>query len=223
MSATSFSFRGWNRAFSPRATFALLIGVFVTGSNALGGNITGRFATITVDGRLDEWMPTDVMYPAAEIGAGQPPASTYSSISVCNDGAKLYVGLQLKDASSIKSTWTHNLFIDSDLNPNTGYRGSKSWMAGGYDRLVQYGAGGAVYAVYEFAGAEPGEWKWKPVGDLTYSYKGEVIEWAIPLPLLGLTGKKMRLEFSVSGGEVTVETWAHLSEASAGVYTLADR
>ena len=48
-----------------------------------------------------------------------------------------------------------------------------------------------------------------------------VIEWAIPISSLGLTTNKMRMEFNVTGGDVTTETWAYQWESGVGTYTIA--
>jgi len=48
---------------------------------------------------------------------------------------------------------------------------------------------------------------------INYSYTDHVIEWAIPISSLGLTANKMRMEFYVTGGDVTAETWAYQWES----------
>lgn len=178
----------------------------------------GRYAAITLDGSMADWTVADVFYSDPEIADGAPLSSTYSSISVANDDTYLYIGLKLKAPSSINSNWLHELYIDSDVNPTTGF--NAGWMSGGYDHLVQYGSGGSVYSIYAFNGASQSAWSWDYKGTIGYSYNGDVIEWAIPRSVLGNTSI-VRLEFHVSGGDVTTETWAHQIESDAKAYAFA--
>lgn len=178
----------------------------------------GRYEAVTPDGNLGEWEGGDVFYADAEIIDGLPLNSTYSSISVVNDNDNLYVGMQLKGPSSITSNWVHELYIDSDMNPNTGF--DAGWMTGGYDRLVQYGSGGTVYSIYSFTGGSQSEWSWNFLGTINYGFNENVIEWSIPRSYLG-AATVMRLEFRVGSGGVSVETWAHHTESEAKAYAFA--
>lgn len=181
--------------------------------------IQGRFAAITLDGAMNEWSPGDVFYDTPEIGQGSPLNSTYSSISIANDAAYLYIGLQLQAPSSILSNWTHAVYIDGDLNPATGF--NSGWMSGGYDYLVQYGGGGGVYSIYEFTGGgNQGAWSWNFLGTIQYGFDEKIIEWAIPRNVLN-GSSEARILFQTSGGDVTVETWASASESGAKNYKFA--
>ena len=186
---------------------------------ALAGNLTGRYATITLDGSLSDWLASDVMYGPTEIAAGVPASSTFTNIYVANDATNVYVALQLAGPASITNNWTTSIFIDGDMTSTTGFNGG--WMSSGYDHLVQYGAAGTTYSVYGFAGTSQGAWSWNWIGLINYSYTDYVVEWAIPISSLGLTGNKMRMEFYVTGGDVTTETWAYQWESGVGTYTLA--
>lgn len=185
---------------------------------ALAGNLTGRFATINLDGGLSDWRAGDVMYSASEIGAGAPLNSTFTNVLVANDSNYVYVALQLPAAAAITNTWIYNLFIDTDMVATNGFNGG--WMTGGYDRLVEYGGGGTTYSVYSFAGATQPDWNWNFLSEIGYSYTDLVIEWAVPISTLGLTGNQMRMEFNVTGAGTTAETWAYQWESGVGTYTL---
>lgn len=176
--------------------------------------------TIAIDGTLTDWSGIGAFYADSDISDGLPLSSSCSNIFIANDLANLYVGLQFKAPSSINSNWVYNLFIDTDMNPTTGFNGSGNWMANGYDRLIQYGANGGVYSVYSFSGASQGDWSWNFVGLINYAFDQSTAEWAIPLSSLGLASNQCKLEFQVTEGAVTVETWAHHTEANARVFTL---
>ena len=178
----------------------------------------GRFTSITLDGSLGDWQAGDEFYSDADIIDGEPLNSTYSAVYVANDSQYLYVGLQLKAPSSILSNWMHSLYIDTDLNPATGF--NAGWMSGGYDRLVQYGGGGGTYSIYTFTGSGQAEWSWAFTDTIGYAYNGDVIEWAIPRSALG-GGTEVRLTFLTEGGSVTVATWAYHTEAQSRTYAFA--
>ena len=194
------------------AALALAVGV-------QAGNLEGRYATIALDGSLSDWQSGDVMYSASEIAVGAPPSSTFTNVFVANDSTNVYVALQLSGPASITNNWTTTAFIDADLISTSGFNGG--WMGAGYDHLVQYGGSGTTYSVYSFSGAAQSDWTWNWLELIGYSYTDFVIEWAIPISSLGLTTNKMRIEFYVTGGDVTTETWAYKWESGVGTYTLA--
>ncbi len=185
---------------------------------ATAGNLSGRYATITLDGSLSDWQPGDVMYSASEIGAGAPLASTFTSVSVANDSSYIYVALQHPAPTSILDPWITSVYLDTDMNSGTGF--NSGWMTAGYDRLVQYGASGTTYSAYSFAGASQAAWGWNWLDLIGYSYSGLVTEWAIPISALGLTGNQMRMEFNATGTGTTAETWAYQWESGVGTYTI---
>ena len=180
--------------------------------------------TITVDGDLSDWAPSDRLYEDAEIGDGAPANSTYANLYVANNATFLFVGMETKGTGggSIANSWTRNIYIDTDLNPGTGFNGG--WMSGGYDRLVQYGASGALFSVFEFTGGtNQAAWAWAFQTTFSYASGDSAIELAIPRSALGMApAGSARLEFNVTGGAVTVETWAHASESLAKTYTTTE-
>jgi hypothetical protein len=198
---------------------ALILVALALPDVAPAGNLAGRYATITLDGSSSDWQPSDVMYFASEIAAGAPLASTFTSVSVANDSSFVYVALQHPAPTSILDPWTYNLYLDTDMTSTTGFNGG--WMTGGYDHLVQYGAGGGSYSAFSFNGAAQSDWGWNWLGLISYSYSDLVTEWAIPISALGLTTDQMRMEFNVTGDGVTAETWAYQYESGVGTYTIA--
>ncbi len=218
---SGYAFAGWSGDITGSQTNNNPVTVSLDRTKSITANFAidyGRFTTISMDGNLAEWQPGDVLYDDSEISDGSPDNSTYSEVSMANDQNYLYVGLQLKAAGSIFSDWLHTLYIDSDMNPATGF--NNGWMSGGYDRLVQYGGGGGTYSIYTFTGGSQSEWSWSFTDVISYAYDGAGIEWAIPRSALG-GSTASRVEFQTGGGSVSVETWAHQAEAQAKVYTFA--
>jgi len=217
--SAGYAFAGWSGDVTGLSTNDNPVTVLLNRTRSITANFAidyGRFAGITIDGNLAEWVPGDVLYEDSEISDGSPANSTYSEVSVANDQTYLYAGLQLKGAGSIFSDWLHTLYIDSDLNPATGF--NAGWMTGGYDRMVQYGGGGGSYSVFTFTGGSQGDWSWSFTELIGYAYDGDRIEWAIPRSALG-GSTAARLLFHTGGGSVSVETWAHMTETQAKVYT----
>lgn len=199
-------------------TMAVVLGA-VTITSA---DLVGTFKTISVDGNLADWGAGDLMYGDADIVDGDPLNSTYENLYLANNGLSLFVGLQTKGSGGgdINNTYTRNIYIDSDMDGNTGF--DSNWMTGGYDRLVQYGGGGSTYSVFSFSGANQGDWGWTFINTITYSYTDSAIELSIPLAELGLAGgDSARVEFHVTGTGVTTETWANQTESLVGTYTVA--
>jgi len=207
------------RSRLPAAT-ALLCAVL---SVSVHANLSGTFKTIALDGSLDDWNnPADVLYDAAEIGVGTPANSTYEVAYLANDAAYLYIGLDTAgtNGGSISNTWTHNIYLDTDMNPATGF--NAGWMAHGYDHLIQYGTAGGAYGVFEFSGTTQGTWGWNFMGLISYAYSNDVAELAVSLANLGVVaGDSFVMELNVAGVGVTAETWAHSDEASAETYISA--
>lgn len=186
-------------------------------------NLSGTYKTVAVDGKLTEWSnPGDILYNTSEVAAGIPGNSSYETVYVANDVENLYIGLDMMGAGGghITNSWTCNIYMDTDMNTSTGF--NAGWMSHGYDRLIQYGAGGTSYSVHSFSGSTQSEWAWNYLGPVTpYSFIDDVIELSIPLHWLGLSGDSVVMEFNVTGTGITTETWASKSEAEAETYTLA--
>ena len=192
--------------------------VCACGINASAADLTGRYATITLDGSLSDWQPSDTLYNSSEIAAGAPLNTTFTSVLVANDANYVYVGLQTPAPTAITDSWTYNLYIDADMNSGTGF--NSGWMSHGYDNLVQYGASGTSYSVFSFASGDQSVWNWNWDSLINYAYSDSLIEWAIPLSALG-NPSQMHMEFNVTGAGVTTETWANQFESGVSTYTLA--
>ena len=192
--------------------------VCACGTGASAADLVGRYATITLDGSLSDWQPSDTLYQSSEIAAGAPLNTTFTSVLVANDSDYLYVGLVTPAPTAITDPWTYNLYLDTDMNSGTGF--NSGWMSHGYDNLVQYGASGGSYSVFSFAGGDQSAWSWNWDSLINYAYSGSLIEWAIPLSALG-NPSQMRMEFNVTGSGVTTETWAYQYESGVSTYTVA--
>lgn len=200
----------------PALSGILLVSICVAGS------VWAAEKTILLDGDPSDWDAEDILYDDAEISEGVPQESTYSRVFVANDATNLYVGLETKGAGggSINNPWAHNLYIDTDNNPATGYNGGT--LAGGYDWLIQYGLGGFEETAFEFVGTDPASPDWQFVDYVARGSSDNFIEMGISLAMLGLVSDDTpRLHVHVAGDGITTETRAPASEADAKTVLIA--
>ena len=219
--SSGYTFAGWSGAVPPAQASDNPLNLTLDAARSITATFqrdVGRYVTISLDGMNTDWLGSDVFYTDAEISDGAPLNSSYSAVYVANDTNYLYVALDMKANSSIFSNWTHNLFIDVDGNPATGY--NAGWMSGGYDRLVQFGAGGSTYSIFSFSGGTQSTWSWSFISTIAYSYSDLFFEWAIPRSALaGAT--EVRLQFLTDGSGISVETWAAEFESAAKTYAFS--
>ncbi|MCO5045891.1 MAG: PEP-CTERM sorting domain-containing protein [Verrucomicrobia bacterium] len=198
-----------------------VLAVWVGGALMAQADLVGTYKTIVVDGSFSGWTGADLMYGDSDISDGDPDNSSYQNIYLANDASFLYIALQTKGTGggSVTNSYTRNIYIDSDMDSGTGF--NSGWMTGGYDNLVQYGAGGGSYSVFSHTGGDQSAWSWNFDGLISYSYDDSFIELAVSLAALGLSpGDSARIEFHVTGSGVNTETWANQSESSVGTYQL---
>ncbi len=131
---------------------------------------------IDVDGVLTEWQtlryfdddPDDVTggeNPVDYLRAAMAHDERYFYLTYSNDGQDL---TQLQD-------WLFTIYIDTDLNPATGYA---SGLAIGADYMQQAGA------VFSYAGTGP-DWSWTPVVATDRQASGSDVEVAIARQSIG--------------------------------------
>ncbi|MEM7256400.1 MAG: Ig-like domain-containing protein [Pseudomonadota bacterium] len=131
---------------------------------------------ISVDGNLDEWQalqyfaddPVDVTgaeNPVDYLRAAMAHDTQYFYLTFTNDGQNL----------SVLQHWLFTVYIDTDLNPATGYQ---SGLAIGADYMQQ--AGG----VHSYTGTGS-DWTWLPVSTIPRAASGSSVEVAIPRQMIG--------------------------------------
>lgn len=130
---------------------------------------------IKIDGKCDEWKGIKPLAedPKADVGSGD--TVDYLDFSVVRGGDSLYISYAcagLMDWNT--NAWRYNVFINTDDNLNTGYKGSDGTWQMGADYVVQGGK------LFKFAGAGPTAWEWKEVESLSYSVEGARAEIEAP-------------------------------------------
>lgn len=155
---------------------------------------------ITIDGKFNDWvgvepefrdMPGDTEHRNWK---GWGSAGPYVNNTGRNDFVRLkvaydpnYVCFYTETRNVITSRKQPNwmlLFIDADCNPSTGWHG--------YDYLVNYKVTGPTTTSLMRTSSG---WDWKQVSTVRYQVAGNKMEIRIPRRELGLSGKKVKLDF----------------------------
>lgn len=136
--------------------------------------ITSSAYPITIDGNFDDWAGIPVVGTDAggDISGSDP--IDWTAFYAKAENNNLYISYQT--ASNIdfaSNSWRYNIFIDSDNNLLTGYRGNDSGFKIGADYLFQ-GAG-----LYKYMG-DGTDWGWVNVAFYPYAINNNRLETVIP-------------------------------------------
>jgi Spherulation-specific family 4/PEP-CTERM motif len=111
----------------------------------------------------------------ADAGVG---AVDYDQVQVAHDDTNFYLRMQLNSSEPLG--FRHNVYLDIDFNPNTGFTGGSGELSIGADYLLQ---GSSVFA---FTGASPTTWGWSFLGTQQSNASPDTdIETRIPRSLIG--------------------------------------
>lgn len=138
---------------------------------------------VAVDASRNEW--DAVASYSADVDTGTPPGPELdlSQLQVANDNDNLFVRYRLDDSNTgipPALGTLHNLYIDVDLNRDTGYLGTGEVFSVGADYLLQ----GRI--LYAFGGTNQEDATWNAVAALTKNDAPSTdVEIAVPLAQLG--------------------------------------
>lgn len=166
-------------------SLALCVSVNAEAVNAL--------SSINIDGKCDEW---DNIKPVAEDVAGDVSSDTPESIDyvkgwVVRDSDNIYFSyLCAKSLDWNATAWRCNIFINTDDNAATGYKGYNGTWPIGADYLIQGGK------LFQFIGKGPMAWDWKELSSLPYSVADTQVEIQSTNLALGIKpGQKIEILF----------------------------
>lgn len=150
-------------------------------------------SSINIDGKCNEW---DNIKPVAEDVAGDvdsAEAVDYVKAWIVRNADNIYFSyLCAKAVDWNNNAWRYNIFINTDGNNATGYKGYDGAWPIGADYLIQ----GAK--VFQFTGTGPTAWTWKELSSLPYSVEeadGQVEIQATTLDLGIKPGQKIEVLF----------------------------
>lgn len=131
---------------------------------------------ILVDGNLSDWNSL-VPFPADPADQTAPEnLLDWIRIRMAHDNQNLYIAVSNK--SAIQFNWAYNLYLDTDLNSNTGFQASYAFTGVGAEYLIQSDL------VYRYTGTG-GNWSWEFLGSAQSAINGSNVEMAMPRALIG--------------------------------------
>ncbi len=151
-----------------------------TGSGGSSGNIT-------IDGVFDDWssdMQLDNSNMPENLGDGLTPDGDFVDLWSASDDENLYFSYLVAGNIDFSSYYYH-IFIDTDMDVSTGYRGSGGDYSIGADYMVENAT------LYRYNGSGGSNWSWETVGSLNYatgqSDGDNRIEMSIPYSSLNIS------------------------------------
>lgn len=157
-------------ADSTAATVTIDVGV------APNGAVSNPVSTLTVDGNLTDWNgavsfgldPDDVTGPNNPLD--------WREVWVAHSTANVYIAY--RNDVAFQLSWGHGIYIDTDGNPNTGFRGFSGEFPIGADYVIE------ADDVHRYSGTGQ-NWSWNLQGSATVAISGDVGEVSLPRSLLG--------------------------------------
>ena len=128
-------------------------------------------SNIVVDGNLKDWSGLQKFDEDPDDVAGSNNPADWRSIALAHDGANLYFAYV--NDGPITLTWAYTIYLDTDCNRATGFRGSQNEFPIGSDYILQ----GAYLFRYSGNGSN---WSWTYVGRAANAVSGERAELALP-------------------------------------------
>lgn len=145
------------------------------------GEAADNAGNIKMDGKCDEWKAIKPVAEDSSGDVGPDDVVDFISLWVVRDSENLYISYTFsKPVDWNTDAWRCNVFIDTDNNAATGYKGSDGDWGVGADYLVQGGK------IFQFIGAAPAAWDWKELYLGSYSVEGVQVEVKVPNSVLGI-------------------------------------
>jgi len=148
-----------------------------TGGQTMSNPVAnGAILTNTAD--RSDWAGIHAYNPDGADTPGSPGVVDYQLVQAAHDDDNFFLRAVLNSSAPLGSQ--HNVFIDADLDRNSGYIGGGGQLGLGAEFLLQ---GSTLYA---FSGASPTAWGWTALGALPANASPNTdIEWSIPRAMLG--------------------------------------
>ncbi len=140
------------------------------------GALSNLVDSLTIDGSLNDWSGVQ-SYPAdPDDVAGVNNPLDWIEAWVAHDADNFYFAYRNDGVFSL--SWGQGIFIDTDGNPDTGFRGFSGEFPIGADYLIE----SDDIHVYNGSGQN---WSWSAGGSSTIAASGDVAELSIPRSALG--------------------------------------
>lgn len=133
-------------------------------------------ASLDVDGSSIDWQGLAFFPPDSNDVTEGPNVIDYLQAGTAHDSNNFYFGWNNDGPTRI--TWGNAIFVDTDLNFNSGFRGFQNDSPIGIDYLIE------AASVYRYTG-NGNSWNWQWVGQTFPVADGNNLELRVPAHLLG--------------------------------------
>ncbi|MFH1856653.1 MAG: LamG domain-containing protein, partial [Candidatus Omnitrophota bacterium] len=138
--------------------------------------------SIAIDGNFDDWKETMLLGTDATGDISQGDKVDWEKVWGCDKEGKLYLSYQTASSIDfISNAWRYGIYIDTDNNASTGFRGCDGSFNIGAEYLIE----GST--LYQYTG-DGTSWGWFATEALNYACAGNRYEAAISENALGLSG-----------------------------------
>lgn len=144
--------------------------------------VNGYTAAAAIDGKFDEWKGTNPLAEDTKEDVGAEDVVDWTAFWAMRDNENLYFSYACaKPLDWSANAWRYNVFIDTDNNPETGYKGYDGNWAIGADYLLQGGI------IFKFNGPSQTAWEWQEIGSQKYFIESNQVEIQVPYTVIGIT------------------------------------
>ncbi len=167
--ADSFAFRvSDGNADSDPAT----VSIIVNGEVSSVSQASNPVANITIDGSLEDWNGLAPFHTDPADANGLNSSIDWRQVWMAHDSDNFYIAWQTELPVG-QISWGHAVYLDTDRDASTGFRGFFSEYAVGADYLLE----GSELFRYTGSGQV---WQWEYVASLQHSVVGDIAEIVLP-------------------------------------------
>lgn len=173
---------------------------------ALGLGWAMQGQAVNIDGNFSDWTTTQRIGLDApgEVSAGD--VVDWRTLWATFETNSLRLSYETQASIDFAgNAWRYGIYVDTDNQSGTGFRGGSSQFACGAEYYVE----GA--SVYQYTG-DGTSWSWNYAGSATYAIGGTRLEMSIPASLLGITAGS-RLKLMLFGNNPTTVDYAREDRA----------
>ncbi|OED36933.1 hypothetical protein AB833_25250 [Chromatiales bacterium (ex Bugula neritina AB1)] len=133
--------------------------------------------TIALDGSIAEW-PTDSVLGGEDANdVSGLNTIDWRSFRVLDDSNNLYMAYESWEP--VTDSWGYGIYIDTDQNPATGFKGFDSELSVGAEYLLE------GIDLNRYTGSTQNQWSWQSAGLMTVAIAGNIGELSIPRSVIG--------------------------------------
>lgn len=170
-----------------KAVLSVIVFILFASVNSAGA--VDDASKIKIDNKCDEWKDIKPLAEDPKGDVSNNDVVDYLDFSAVRGSDSLYISYACVNPMDWNTNaWRYNVFINTDDNLTTGYKGyDGSWHIGA-DYLVQGGK------LFKFTGTGPMAWEWKEIESLSYSVEGARAEVKVPYNSLEIKpGQKIEI------------------------------